>query len=305
MRLTWNGTDITDYCNIAGCVYRDAAGGRSDLLELKMNNASTWYRWGPEEGDEVAVFDGTYTTGKLYLTAVIPERNKYRILASSMKPAANRKAWAGFTDFSFRALIERCAAECGMTAKIFGTEENLLIPYAMRKGEGCGAFIDRIARAEGFRIKAYDGAIRAISLAYAEGMNPANRITLTDQQDGVTYRRRGNLKYTTLTVQSPWAQASATDTAAEGNNPRTVTTLPARDGAIAGRWARNLLKDHNRKAEELTVEQRLNTTLSALSRVSVDGGTDMDGEWIVEEAEHDLVNRTTMAKMYRVIDTIR
>lgn len=305
MRIIWNGTDITAYCNVTGCVHRDAAGGRNDSLEMEMDRADVWYRWAPDEGDEIEVTQDGYTTGIMYLTAVIPCGDKYRILAGSVKPAGDRKTWAGYENNSFRALAERCAAECGMKAKIFGMDEDLLIPYCMRRGEGCAAFLTRIGRAEGFKIKAFSGVFRAIYLPWAEGLAPVSRITITADQKGVNYRRRGSAKYTALTVQTPWTRATARDIAAAGNRPAVVTDLPAADAATAGRWARNLLRDHNRQAEELTVDQRLDTRLAALSRVSVDGGTDMDGEWIIEEAEHDLHNRNTSVRMFRIMDTVR
>ena len=305
MRLYWNGTDITAYCNITGCIHRDAAGGRADSLELQMDRAAVWYRWGPEEGDEIIVTEDKYTTGILYLTAVIPNRDQYRILASGIKSQANRKTWAGFENVSFRRLVERCAAECGMEGKIFGLDEDLTIPYALRKGEGCAAFLDRVARAEGFRIKCYNGAMRAISLPYAEEQNPVMRIKISAKQDGVIYRSRKNAKYASLTVMSPWAKATVRDSAAEGSNEKIITTLPARNPAQAGRWARNLLRETNRTAEELTIDQKLNKRMTALSRVEIDGDTDMDGSWIIEEAEHDLKNKRTTAKMFRITDSIR
>ena len=305
MNLIWNGTDITTYCNITGCVHRDAAGGRSDSLELQLDRASIWYRWGPEEGDEIEVTADGYTTGIMYLTAAIPKGDQYRVLASSVKPTANKKAWGCFENISFRALFERLAAECGMTGKIFGMDETIMIPYAMRKGEGCASFMDRIGKAEGFKVKAYNGAFRAIYLPYAESMEPVARLTITGNQDGVSYRRRKNAKHNSLTVLSPWAKATAKDSGAENGNEKVITCLPAMDNTQAGRWARNLLRDINRQAEEMTIDQSLNTSMSALSRVDIDGGTDMDGEWIIEEAEHDLFNKSSSARMFRIIDTIR
>lgn len=305
MRLSWNGTDITGNCTITGCIHRDAAGGRSDSLELTLDRASVWYRWAPEEGDRIRITSGEYTTGVMYLTAVIPQRDKYRILASSVSPTANRKTWEGFKDVYFRTILDRCAAECGMTGKIFGMEENLLIPYALRKGEGCAAFLNRIATAEGFRIKAYNGVFRAIYLPWAEEQEATVRMRIEASQEGVQYRRRDNQKYTGLTVLSPWAKATAKDDGAGGNNVGVVTDYPATDKMTAGRWARNLLRDHNRLAEEITLDTKLNTALGALARVHISGGTDMDGEWIVEEAEHDLKEKNTTAKLLRVIKTIR
>ena len=77
------------------------------------------------------------------------------------------------------------------------------------------------------------------------------------------------------------------------------------DNAQAGRWARGLLLTHNREAEEIRLETTLNTRLSAMARVDVNGGTDMDGNWIVDEAEHDLYNKTSSVRLLRVIGTIQ
>lgn len=305
MRIIWNGTDITDYCEIAGCVHRDAAGGRNDSLDLTLGRASAWYRWAPEEGDEIEVTQDGYTTGKMYLTAVIPTEGKYRILAGSVKPSAVRKSWTGYQGQTFRALLEKAAAEIGMKAKVFGMDTDITIPYCLRDGESATAFITRIGKMEGFRIKAYGGALRAVYLPWAEEQSAVSRIEISAKQRGVNYRKRESAKYATMTVVTPWARATARDSAAGGTGQILVTTLPARDNVIAGRWARHLLKDHNRQAEELTIDQAFDARLSALARVDVDGGTDMDGKWIIEEAEHDLKNRTTSVRMYRVTATVR
>lgn len=154
-------------------------------------------------------------------------------------------------------------------------------------------------------MKTWGGAIRAIYLPWAERQPASVRLNISAKQEGVTYRRRKSAKITSLTVKSPWVQATARDTDAEGTNDKTITTLPAMNAAQAGRWARNLLRDINRQAEELTVEQTYNPGMAALTRVSISGGTDMDGEWIVEETEHDLKNKTTSARMLRVLEGIR
>ena len=90
MQLYWQGTDITESVNVTGCVIRDACGDRTDMLELKLDRAADWYRWAPEEDDEIILTDGVYTTGTMYLNAVIPEGDQYRVLATGTKRAAAR-----------------------------------------------------------------------------------------------------------------------------------------------------------------------------------------------------------------------
>lgn len=92
MELYWMGKNITRFVNITGCEHRDFSGGKCDCLELTLDNASDWYRWGPREDDEVRVTDGPFDTGTLYLTAVLPTEGRYRLLATgvSRRRAARR-----------------------------------------------------------------------------------------------------------------------------------------------------------------------------------------------------------------------
>lgn len=305
MELTWNGKDITDYINIKGCVHREFSTGKSDCLELTLDHASTWYRWGPVEDDEIVFSHIGYSTGKLYLNSVLPLGDQFRVLATSVKRAASRKSWGSYLNTTFQGIVDKCAAECAMEGKLFGVDGSLRYPYVIRENEGCTAFLNRIGSWEGAAIKTYNGAIRAVSIAYAQNLKPALSITINANQEGVTYRRRDNLKYSSLTIKTPFAAATARDASVKGNNAPILTYLPARDDATAGRWARGLLLMHNRQAEEIILETSLNTAFCPMIRVDVNGNTDMTGSWIVDEAEHDFYNKSTKTRLLRVIDTIQ
>ena len=305
MELNWNGVNITGSVNITGCVHRESAGGKNDCLELTLDHASRWYEWGPEEDDEIIVTHGAYSTGRLYLSAVIPTGDQYRILATSVKRAAARKAWASYADTTIKDIFDKCAAECGMAAKLYGIDERLHYPFALRRNEGAAAFLSRIGEWEGLCVKARNGALLGVSIAYAQEMDAERGFSISAKQEGVTWRRRDNMKYTGLTVQTPYARATARDADAKGSNAPTVTNLPAMDNAQAGRWARGLLLTHNRMAETLTIDKRLDTGLVPLVKVEISGGTAMNGDWIVEETEHDLFNGNTSATLLRVIKSVK
>lgn len=305
MELYYQGRNITEHVNITGCVHRDVSGGRCDCLELTLDHASVWYRWGPQEDDEIILSEGEYSTGTLYLNAVIPLGDQYRVLATSVKRAAARRAWGSYHETTLQKLFDACAGECQMESRLYGIDGNLPYPYVLRRNEGAAAFLQRLGQWEGLSVKAVNGAFRGIGVEWAQGREPELSMEITSTQEGVTYRRRENLKYTGLTIQTPYARATARDTAAQGNNAPILTHLPARDNAQAGRWARGLLLMHNRLAEELSIDMGLNTGLSAMSRLEVTGGTDMSGQWMAEEVEHDFFHRRTAVKLLRVIDTIQ
>ena len=305
MELTWNGKDITNAVNITGCVHRDVSLGRCDSLELTLDHASRWYSWNPEEDDEIIITSGGYSTGRMYLNTIIPDGDQYRILATSLKRAASRRAWASYTNTTLQGIVDKCAAECGMEGKLYGIDGGLKYPYILRQNEGAAAFLNRIGQWEGLAVKALNGALRGVSVALAQERNAEASIEITSKQDGVTYRRRDNTKYSMLTVQTPYGKATARDAEAKGNNSTILTHLPAMDNAQAGRWARGMILMHNRQAEEMTLETALNLRLVAMTRVDVTGSTAMAGKWIVDESEHDLFNERSCVKFLRVIDSVK
>lgn len=305
MQLYWQGTDITESVNVTGCVIRDACGDRTDMLELKLDRAADWYRWAPEEDDEIILTDGVYTTGTMYLNAVIPEGDQYRVLATGTKRAAARKQWKSYLGLTLGELFDSCASECGMTYKLFGIDERLFYTYILRDYTGPGAFLNMIGEWEGLAVKTFNGAFEGIYRPFAEEQDPVAGFAIEADQPGVTWRKRTGEKLSSLTVRTPCAEAVARDESAEGNNPATITFLPAMDNAQAGRWARNLLAKANRAAESLTLETALNTDITALSRVEISGTTPMSGTWICEDAEHDLIEKASRIKLSRITDTIQ
>lgn len=305
MDLIWSGRNITSRVNITGCVHRESAYGRLGSLDLTLDHASQWYKWQPEEDEEIIVIQDDYSTGRMYFNAVIPDGDQYRIIATSAKRAAGRKAWDSWKDTTLQNLMDESAAECGLESRLYGVDGNIPYSYLLRRDEGPLAFAARIGRWEGMHVMAMNGVLTGVSVAYAQSMYADRRIVITANQDGVTYRRRENMRYTALTIQTPWATATARDWVAKGSNAPILTQLPAMDSAQAGRWARGILMMNNRMAEELTIETSLDTALKALSRVDVTGGTDMSGEWLIDDSEHDLYNKRTRVTMRRVIDTIQ
>ena len=235
MELYWAGKDITKYVTITGCVHRDASRGKSDSLELRLANASIWYRWGPEEDDEIRVLDGEYDTGRMYLNTVIPEGDDYRVLATATRREAVRKAWKTYRETTIGKIFESCGLESGMDGKLYGISGSIEYPYILRENEGTGAFLSRIGRMEGMAVKAFGGCYRGIYIPWAQNMDIVTGFTIHGTEtDGIIYRRRSARKYTSLTVRTPWAEATARDGDAAGNNPKIITSLPAMDAVTAG-----------------------------------------------------------------------
>jgi len=303
VNLYYEGTDMTDYVNVTKCVCRDVSHGRADSMELEFDHAAAWYQWGPKEDDKIiAEMDG-YTTGTMYLNAIIPDGDKFRMLATALPSVARRKAWDAYRNMTLEKIMRQCAAEAGMSINFYGVDIGFQYAYLMRENEGAAAFMDWLGTLEGLAVKAYKEAFRAVSITYAQNLDPVQDFYLDTTQDGIKHMRKEIQKISRLTVLSPYARVAASDSGATYGSPRTVN-LPATNVVQAGRWARGLLLAHNRQMETLTIRSSFNPKMEALRRVEVEGKTDANGSWIVDEAQHDLVNLKTETKLLRVISTI-
>ena len=303
LTMYYEGTDITDYVNITKCVHRDASCGQADLLDMELDNAATWYQWGPKADDEIIVTRDGYSTGKLYLNSLRPEGDHFRLIASSMPTGAKRQAWAGYTNETLESIAHLMATECGMTEQLYGIDGELRYGFLLRRWEGCAAFLDRIGQWEGLAIKAVNGRFRAVSVAWAQEREPERTLWLDTSTEGVTYLCQRENRWAGLMIFAPGIEVAAKDSRVESGYQKPIA-LPARSEAEAGRWARGLLMMNNRKAERLTVKTEFDPTMTALNRMDVEGTEAISGQWIVDSVQHDMKNGATEAEMLRCIHSI-
>lgn len=286
------------------CIVRDTVAGRCDSLELEFGNAAGWYSWGPEEDDTIVVTHNGYNSGTMYVNRIMPEGGKYRIMAASLPCKARTKGNASFYQGKLADIMRSCAMVSGMDYRVFGIDGAAVIPYIERENEGCAAFLYRLLTLESAVLKCINGKYTAIGIEYAQKMEAAQTIEMSANQEGMKYKRSGN-KYKSVTIKTPYATATAQDSSATGNNTLTLNNIPAMNDIQAGKWARGKLLDLNRQCESVDMQDAFNAGITAMARIDIFGDTDANGEWIVEEAEHDLINLKTSAILRRCIWTIQ
>lgn len=304
MEVFYQGTNITDMVQVRKCISRDAAGNRCDSLDIEFENAAGWYSWGPQEDDQIVVSYNGYDTGILFVNTILPVDGFFRIYATALPCAARARGYQSFTGKTIEEIMRACAMSSGMDFQIFGIDGRTIIPYIQREYESCAAFLHRLLKLESAALKCVNGLYTAIGIEYAQSRAAHLTMELTADQPGVEYRREGRtLK--ALTVETPWATATAEDAnVPSGHMSVTRGDVPARDSLQAGRWARGLLLDANRRCERLTLDSTFNPGFTAMTRIDIEGGTDATGEWLVEEVEHDFIELNSTAKLHRCVSSV-
>lgn len=304
MKLIYEGVNITRDVQIVSAVGTDVSGGRSDSLDLVLDQAAAWYRWKPRQDDRIELICDGYSTGIMFLNAIAPEGGRFRILATSAKTAARRKKSCSYEGKTMEDILKLCAGECGMEYRIYGLDGRMLYPYLQRREKGAAAFLEEFGAWEGAVLKTYSGRFTMIGIQEAQRLPAVETISISAKQEGVCYQRHDQERLRAITVCTPYCRVSASDTAAEKGYDRTISFLPARDPATAGRWARGMLLSQNRKAERLSIESDFHSAWTAMVRIDIAGETDANGSWVIDEAVHDFVNRKSRVTMLRCVETV-
>ena len=305
MQIWYEGTDITGKVIPSACTHKDVSHGKADVLEIVFRRPAAWHRWQPETDDEIRVTSGKYDTGAMYVHTLVPEGEQFRLIATSLPSKAGRKAWDSYREIDLDSILHRLAAECGMKSRLYGAEGSVRYPYLQRRNEGCAGFLERLCTLEGIALKAYDGLFRGIGIEYAQGLPASRAWTLDAEQEGVRYIHQAGKKYSSVTVLSPWAEATARDADAEKGSPIVIAGLAAMDAVTAGRWARGILLSHNRQADRLRLTTQFDPGVTAMAKAEISGNTEANGEWLIDEAEHDLYNGTTTVNLLRAVYTVK
>ena len=97
IKIAYNGVDITSSVSISRCYHDMYAGGQSDTLRLRVNDAkAVWDGWAPKVGDEIRVDYGTVGTGIMFLVSATPENGAFDMVAWSAPASGyelSNKAW--------------------------------------------------------------------------------------------------------------------------------------------------------------------------------------------------------------------
>ena len=303
MDVYYEGVNITDDVLVKSCTVHDTCGGRADGLEIVFEDAAKWFSWGPKEDDEIEVENLGYQSGAMYVNTVTPEGGKYRILATSLRCAARKREYRSYNNKTLGEIMSLCALNTGMDSRLFGLDAALPIRYIEQNGESAARFLHRLMTLEGAVLKCVQGRYTGIGVTWAQERRAGLTFALyADRADTVYVRKGGALQ--SLAISMPGQRVSATDTDIKNGMSAVKCGLPVSDAPQAGRWARGLLINHNRKNEILTLDTVYNPAMTAMTRVDVTGGTDADGEWLVDHAEHDMIEETTRTTLCRCVTTV-
>ena len=92
---------------------------------------------------------------------------------------------------------------------LYGPDKGLQYPFLLRNNEGCAAFLSRLMEWEGAALKAVNGRLTGIGITMPRTIAAKQTIQIKADQDGVQHIRRNGVKLSSITVRTPYAEATA------------------------------------------------------------------------------------------------
>lgn len=305
MEIMYEGTNITNKVDVRSCVSTDTCGERCDSLDIEFQYSPGWYKWDPKEDDRIQITHNGYDTGIMYVNTILPEDNRYRIIATSLPCKSRSNEWKSFYKKSISEIMGICASSAGMGQALFGVNGGTVIEYIERRNETSAKFLSRLMEMEGAVLKCVNGKLTGIGILYAQGLPAQQTIHFNSEQLNTLYTVNGSaLK--SVTIATPKGTGVATDSAVSGTHSKLKLTdcLPVADSGQAKRWAKGKLLNFNRLCESVAIESKFNAGYTAMARIDLEGNTKASGQWLIGEVEHDFINLSSNATLYRCISSI-
>lgn len=245
IQIIYNGVDITESVVINRCYHDMYASGRSDTLNLYLNDsANLWDKWAPKKGDIIRVEYGAINTGDMFISSVLPSNGAFGIMAQAAPHTGFDLQSKSWQQVHLLQIAREIAQRNGLAFSSYGVEDRLY-PYIVQNNEGDFHLLSRLASREGCAILIYNKSLVLYDERHMEAQAPREVLDIAADGEYKYNDRRFNLYGSCIVENDSYSGAFAVDNGSVRiYRPENVGSIGS--NAEAERFAKNLLRSVNK-----------------------------------------------------------
>lgn len=303
MTILLNGYQVEQDVTVQEASSTDAAGGQADICTVQFAEGIVLDRWGVETGMTLEIRDGGYSTGQMYIDAIERTAQGAGILrARSLPDSASHTGWNCFEYIRLRDLLKAGADALGLEYGLYGVDGDVQLRRIVRRGQTWPEFLNYVFRREGAALKFDGGRVLAIGYKWAFAQEATRAYLVHDDASG---RYACSQRFRCYRLHTGLLEATAKDGAAKGNRCKNQYGEQIYEEAQARRWAAGLLLAENLALEEYRLSVSLDTGLAAMSRIDLQDGGLLRGQWFIQSVTHDFTKQKSALRLQRCVTTIQ
>lgn len=288
IQLFYKGVDITENVSINRCWHDMYASGKSDTLQLRLNDAQNlWDAWAPAVGDEIRVDYGTISTGTMFVSRLIPQNGIFDIIAQSAPTSGfvpQNKSWQ---KVRLLQLGEEIATRNGLSFVSYGVEDRLY-SFLNQVSQGDFPFLHHRAQLEGCSFLVYNKTLILYSEAYMEAVPPTETLEVAIDGD-YKYTDRRFCQYGACVVESGMYSGEFVADNNVGRIYRPTFVGSVGSDQEAKRFAMNLLRSVNKGCYSGFVRSHILPGYAATSTIALSNAraASWDGIVFIDHIRND------------------
>lgn len=299
-QVFYEGKDISANVEVSGLTATDSCGEKADAIDAVFaNSENQWSGWKPQKEDSLAIVHDGYRTGTMWIDRIRQERGSVSLGAVSIPPGGKTRRTRAWEHVTLITIAAELAAQYGLTAKFIHVP-SYVYSRVDQVGRGDFGFLQERAMLEGCSIKVQDRTLYVYSDEYMESLPAAKTIDASEFYEEPRFSDSSQNTYSGCTVGWQSFSGSFSDSGAVGPE-LNISDYPVSSSGEAQRYAKNILRNHNKKEYIGEIAIALDTGITAGNTINITGTGMSDGKYFIDTAQHSFaeeVGRFTLHKCF-------
>lgn len=284
-KVLYNGVDVTEDIDIAMLTVTEDCGDTPDTIDLIANSSEDqWVAWEPKKGDMLEITHEGYSSGTMVIDEQKEDCGQIILGAISAPPDRKTQRSQSWENVTLITIANEIAARYSFTAEFYGVEP-MSYQRVDQTSKGDFVFLAERCAIEGCKMKLCAGKLVVYSEHTMELAAPVKTIARENFIEPPNFKNNSDI-YSSCVLISGGITGVYVDAAVAGGAQLSISGYEASSQGEAERFAKNMLRNKNKRERSGDFSTALDATITAGNTVAISGVGLADGTYFIENARH-------------------